>query len=461
MAVDDARSGTWVTYAEGAVQSLRVRRCRLAVASGPDQGRHVDLESSWIRVGAHEGCDLVLSDRLVSGHHFEIVFEEAGYRLRDLDSTNGTYVAGHRIRDCYLNPGTGIYVGESRLKFEPLDDSVPIELSSAERFGDMVGHSVAMRALFAKLERTAPTDASVLITGDTGTGKELVAEGIHSHSGRRSGPFVVVDCGSIPDNLIASELFGHERGAFTGATQSYEGAFERANGGTLFLDEIGELPIDLQPNLLGVLERRQVRRIGGTKPIPLDIRVVAATNRDLAVEMNRGGFRSDLFYRLAVVQMRVPSLRERPDDIPVLAYHFVAQLGGTAASLSQKTLDSLCNHTFPGNVRELRNMIERSLILSQTGAVTPTPAPRPAGSAAASRGDGDDLHFTVDESVPYRKAKSHLLDLFDESYLRKLLVQHGGNVSKAARAAGIDRMTVHKMLSRLGMSGWRGTPLDS
>ncbi|HEU5054981.1 MAG TPA: sigma 54-interacting transcriptional regulator [Kofleriaceae bacterium] len=484
MAVDDVRTGTWVTYVDGNARAMQIRRCRLQVLSGPDKGAQVEVESTWIRVGAQEGCDLVLSDRLVSGHHFEILLDEAGYRLRDLDSTNGTFVAGHRVRDVYLNPGTVIYVGESRLRFDPLDESISVDLSTRDRFGEMVGSSVAMRALFAKLERIAPTDASVLITGETGTGKELVAEAVHHHSTRATGPFVVVDCGSIPDNLIASELFGHERGAFTGAVSTYAGAFERASGGTIFLDEIGELPLELQPNLLGVLERRQVRRLGSSKPVPVDIRVVAATNRDLASEMNRGTFRSDLFYRLAVVQVRVPALRERPEDIPVLAQHFADLLGassGISPHISKETLESLRHHPFPGNVRELRNVIERSMVLAEAGMafepvtvgggvmppaggeraapeVAPTMLAPGAGPPQPDKGDA--ISFEVDDQVPYRIAKQRLVSEFDARYLKKLLVRHGGNVSRAARAAGLDRMTVHKMLQRVGLGGWRGRPLD-
>jgi len=476
MAVDDVRTGgTWVTYVDGNAREMQIRRCRLQVLSGPDKGAQVEVESTWIRVGAQTGCDLALTDRLVSGHHFEILLDEAGYRLRDLESTNGTFVAGHRVRDVYLNPGTVIYVGESRLRFDPLDESVSVDLSQRDRFGEMVGSSVVMRALFAKLERIAPTDASVLINGETGTGKELVAEAVHHHSLRASGPFVVVDCGSIPDNLIASELFGHERGAFTGAVTTYAGAFERAHGGTIFLDEIGELPLELQPNLLGVLERRQVRRLGSSKPVPVDIRVVAATNRDLASEMNRGSFRSDLFYRLAVVQVRVPALRERPEDIPVLAQHFAELLGnssGISSHLSRETLDSLRHHPFPGNVRELRNVIERSMVLAEAGVAyeltnigagagssgDKAADANPASAAAVERGDA--ISFEVDDEVAYRLAKQRLLTEFDARYLKKLLVRHGGNVSRAARAAGLDRMTVHKMLQRVGLGGWRGRPLD-
>ncbi len=481
MGVDDVRTGTWVTFDGGSASSMQVRRCRLVVVSGPDRGAEADLESAWIRVGAQSGCDLVLKDRLVSGHHFEIVLDETGYRLRDLDSTNGTFIAGHRVRDAYLNPGTVIYAGESRLRFEPLDQSVTVELSRRDRFGDMVGGSVAMRALYARLERIAPTDASLLITGETGSGKELVAEAVHQHSPRASGPFVVVDCGSIPDNLIASELFGHERGAFTGAVTSYAGAFERAHGGTIFLDEIGELPLELQPNMLGVLERRQVRRLGSSRSVPLDLRVIAATNRDLASEMNRGTFRSDLYYRLAVVQARVPPLRERPDDIPLLVGHFLELLAAGGAQLpplSRETLDSLRQHRFPGNVRELRNLIERSVILAEVG-IEPDREALVAGAPgepAAERGGGEALaepgeepaapgghpvvQMEVDEAVPYRMAKQRLLADFDSRYLKQLLRRHSGNVSRAARAAGLDRMTVHKMLQRVGLGGWRGRAPD-
>jgi DNA-binding NtrC family response regulator len=460
MGVDDVRTGTWVTYDGGSASSIQVRRCRLVVISGPDRGAQAEVERAWIRVGAQAGCDLVLRDRLVSGHHFEIALDETGYRLRDLESTNGTFVAGHRVRDAYLNPGTVIYAGESRLRFEPLDESATVELSPRDRFGDLVGGSVAMRALYAVLERVAPTDASVLVTGETGTGKELVAEAIHQHSARSGGPFVVVDCGSIPDNLIASELFGHERGAFTGAVAGHAGAFEQAQGGTIFLDEIGELPLELQPNLLGVIERRQVRRLGGARSVPLDFRVIAATNRDLPSEMNRGRFRSDLYYRLAVVQVRVPPVRERPDDIPLLAEHFLELLAAGAPDpprLSRETLDNLRQHRFPGNVRELRNLIERSVVLADSGGLAAQP---PAAEAEAGEGGRGVVRMEVDESVPYRLARQRLVGVFDASYLKQLLRRHGGNVSRAARAAGLDRMTVHKMLQRVGLAGRRGRPPD-
>jgi len=324
MPVDDLRSGTWVTYVGGRVTSARLRRCRVEVVTGTDAGLVRDVEAPVIRIGARRGNDVQLTDSKVSGLHCEIRLDDRGYRLRDLDSTNGTYVSQLRINDVYIQPGAQIALGGTRLKFEPLGDSVEIELSDTDRFGSMIGRSVKMRELFARLEKLARTDTTVLVTGETGAGKELVAEALHDHSTRTKGPFIVLDCGSIPPNLIESELFGHERGAFTGAAAAHIGAFERAHGGTVFLDEIGELPLGMQPKLLRVLERKEVRRVGGTKPIEVDLRVIAATNRDLGVEVNRGRFREDLYYRLAVARVHVPPLRERKDDLPLLIEHILA-----------------------------------------------------------------------------------------------------------------------------------------
>jgi transcriptional regulator with GAF, ATPase, and Fis domain len=440
---------------------MQIRRCRLVVVKGPDTGLTAEVESSVIRVGARKGCDIVLNDRRVSGHHFEIQLDQRGYRIRDLDSTNGTYLGGHRIYDAYLNPGSIIYAGDTRLRFEPLEASRKVQLSSRQRLAGMVGCSVATRAFFAKVEKAAPTESSVLITGETGCGKELVAEAIHELSPRKNGPFVVLDCGSLPENLVESELFGHERGAFTGAINSYAGAFERANGGTVFLDEIGELPISLQPKLLGVLERRQVRRLGGNAPINVDVRIVAATNRDLAKEMNRGTFREDLYYRLAVLRVHVPPLRERLEDIPLLVEHFLSMLpGGDAVRLRPETIDKLRNHHYPGNVRELRNLIERSVVLAQSGgfdeeapwAQLQTPVPVSSGGAAAAPNDPGDMSVHIDVDVPFKQAKQRMVGDFERRYLAQLMDKYDGNVSRAARAAGLDRMTVHKMLTRRGLA---------
>jgi DNA-binding NtrC family response regulator len=461
MAVDDLRSGTWVTYVGGRATSARLRRCRIEVVSGPDAGLIRDVEAAVIRIGARRGNDVQLTDSKVSGLHCEIRLDDRGYRLRDLDSTNGTYVSSLRINDVYIQAGAQIALGGTRLKFEPLGESVEIELADTDRFGSMIGRSVKMRELFARLEKLARTDTTVLVTGETGAGKELVAEALHDHSPREKGPFVVLDCGSIPPNLIESELFGHERGAFTGATSSYAGAFERAHGGTVFLDEIGELPLAMQPKLLRVLERKEVRRVGGAKTIEVDVRIVAATNRDLGVEVNRGRFREDLYYRLAVARVHVPPLRERKDDLPLLIEHILATTpGGETASIAQETIDLMMKHDWPGNVRELRNVIERAVLLAETpeseAALRRAPPPVPAKtdmtpSTTASSPDAS-MTVPVDIATPFKVAKQNVVSEFERRYISKLLAHHDGNISAAARAAGIDRMSIHKMLHRLGLA---------
>src|SRR5215468_9428253 len=447
MAVDDLRSGTWVTYVGGRATSARLRRCRIEVVTGADAGLVRDIESSVIRIGARRGNDIQLTDSKVSGLHCEIRLDDRGYRLRDLDSTNGTYVSQLRVNDIYIQPGTHIALGGTRLRFEPLGDSVEIELSDTDRFGSMIGRSVKMRELFARLEKLASSDTTVLVTGETGVGKELVAEALHDHSVRAKGPFIVLDCGSIPPNLIESELFGHERGAFTGAATSYAGAFERAHGGTVFLDEIGELPLAMQPKLLRVLERKEVRRVGGTKTTEVDMRVLAATNRDLGVEVNRGRFREDLYYRLAVARVHVPPLRDRKDDLPLLIEHILATTpGGETASIAQETIDLMMKHDWPGNVRELRNVIERAVLLAeapdsedalrrapvlaprQEPSITVTPS-QTATSAESS------MTVPVDVGIPFKLAKQNVISEFERRYISRLLSQHDGNISAAARAA--------------------------
>jgi DNA-binding NtrC family response regulator len=463
MAVDDLRSGTWVTYVGGRATSARLRRCRVEVTSGPDAGLVRDVEAQVIRIGARRGNDVQLTDSKVSGLHCEIRLDDRGYRLRDLDSTNGTYVSSLRVNDVYIQPGAQIALGSTRLKFDPLGDSIEIELADTDRFGSMIGRSVKMRELFARLEKLAKSDATVLVTGETGAGKELVAEALHDDSPRANGPFVVLDCGSIPPNLIESELFGHERGAFTGATTSYAGAFERAHGGTVFLDEIGELPLAMQPKLLRVLERKEVRRVGGNKTVEVDVRIVAATNRDLGVEVNRGRFREDLYYRLAVARVHVPPLRERKDDLPLLIEHILAITpGGETAQIAQETIDLMMKHDWPGNVRELRNVIERAVLLAEAPeseeALRRAPPPSPPAessitvtpSQTATAADAS-MTVPVDVTIPFKQAKQNVISEFERRYISRLLAQHDGNISAAARAAGIDRMSIHKMLHRLGI----------
>ncbi len=479
MEVDDLRSGTWITYIGGRARGVRVRRCRVRVLSGPDEGLVREIESSKIQVGARKGNDIQLSDSGVSGLHFEICLDDRGYRLKDLDSTNGTFVAGLRVNDIYIKPETVIQVGTTKMRFQPLSESVEVELASSGRFGGMIGDSVKMRQLFARLEKIAPSNATVLITGETGVGKELVAEAMHEMSPRSKGPFVVLDCGSIPQNLIESELFGHERGAFTGATSAHAGVFERADGGVVFLDEIGELPLSMQPKLLRALERKEVRRIGGSKTIQVDIRVVAATNRDLGVEVNRGRFREDLYYRLAVARVHVPPLRERSDDISSLIDHFLEITPGAEGTLlAPETIEIMKKHDWPGNVRELRNVIERAVLLSESpmsktalrGGPSQGPsAEEPVRDETTQRRSEDVvaneeeapigltepdevMRVVVDTKTPFKVLKQEMITEFERRYITQLLTEHEHNISSAARAAGIDRMSIHKMLNRLGLS---------
>ncbi|MEM9491524.1 MAG: sigma 54-interacting transcriptional regulator [Myxococcota bacterium] len=454
MPVDDIRTGTWITRVDGRPSSLEIRRCRLTVLAGPDAGQSVELARSRVRVGAVEGCDLILSDPRVSRHHFEIQLDDEGYRLRDLDSTNGTFVAGHRVRDVYLNPSSSIYVGDSRLRFEPLDTSVSVKLSERERFGRMVGRSVAMRALFAKLERIAPTDASLLVTGETGTGKELVAEAVHYNSPRKDGPFEVLDCGSVAENLIASELFGHERGAFTGAHTMRIGAFEEASGGTVFLDEIGEMPVELQSKLLSVLENREIRRLGSNTARPVDVRIIAATNRDLRAEVNAGRFREDLYYRLAVVNVKMPPLRQRLEDLPDLARRLFERQGLAESRIAELMTPefqaALARSAWPGNIRELRNYLEQYLIFED---LVPDDSDAELSESAAAQDIESGSNVQIDASQPFSDARQQVLKDFERLYVTELLRAHDGKVSRAANTAGITRTYLYRLLQRHKLTG--------
>ena len=437
-------TGTWEASSMGRATALHVRCVRLEVVGGPDSGQGATFSQPVVRVGTHRSCDLVLSDRRVSRFHCELVLDEQGYRVRDLGSTNHTFVNGLRVTDAFLPPGARLRLGETELYLVPLGESVAIALSEADRFGNLVGGSVPMRRLYAAIGQIAPSEATVLVTGETGCGKELVAEAIHETSPRRAGPLVVVDCGAVPTSLFENELFGHERGAFTGAEETTAGAFERARGGTLFLDEIGELPLELQPKLLRAVESRRVRRIGGGEDIACDVRLVAATNRDLAVEVNRRTFRSDLYYRLAVALIHVPPLRQRLEDLPLLVDHILSFLPPEVRRpLPPEVLERFRRHSWPGNVRELRNAVERAVIAPEAAL---------AGDGGALGADPDRWTALVDPDAPYKEARRRLENEFDRRFLAALLERHDWNISAVARAAQLDRMTIYKMLQRLGLS---------
>jgi DNA-binding NtrC family response regulator len=422
---------------DGGPATVNLRQCKLVVLNGPQRGSEHIVQGEVIRVGKGEDNDLIMGDETVSRNHFEIVRDAKGYLLRDLGSTNGTYLDGAEIREAYIRAGAVIAAGAAELKFTPFEERIQILPSEKEKLGEMVGRSLLVRQIFGLIERIAPTDATVLIEGETGTGKDVLARTIHQLSKRKDSPFVVVDCGAVSGTLIESELFGHEKGAFTGAANQRLGAFEYANGGTVFLDELGELSLDLQPKLLRVLEQREIRRVGGSETIKVDLRILAATRMDLRSEIEKGKFREDLYFRLNVVPILSPSLRDRRDDIPLLVEFFLKEMAGEEApSLSDDSMAALMAHDWPGNVRELRNVLERALALRTDPGALVAPLGEP-GSLIIN--DTNDTNFTFEEGLSFRDQKEIWNDEFESRYLRWLLTGAKGNISKAARAADMDR----------------------
>lgn len=442
------------------VKGRRLRVSRLVVVDGPDRGKELRIERERATVGRSLICDLVLDDNAVSGTHFEIEVREPGFVLRDLESTNGTYCGDVQVREVWLNHGQSVRVGQTTLRFEPLRDSVELEFSESESFHELVGRSVRMREIFALLERIAPTDLTVLIRGETGTGKELVARALHRGSLRHDKPLVVQDCSAIPRELVESTLFGHEKGSFTGATDRKTGCFEDADPGTIFLDEVGELEVSLQPKLLRVLETRQIKRVGGNKEHPVDVRVVAATNRDLRKMVSQGTFREDLYYRLGVVTVELPPLRERPEDIPLMVHSFLKQMAGRRFpgeerqfEVTQEAMERLQDYRWPGNVRELKNTVDRAASLSEGTLLgvpdllplsrRSTPEPLPGGNAE---------HF-VETGLPFKEAKQKVIDTFEATYLKALLDKNAGNITRSAQAAGLTRYHLRELAKRYGIRG--------
>jgi DNA-binding NtrC family response regulator len=436
---DDA--GTHVMA--GRVTEFRYHRFRLRVVDGPDRGREQVCDGNELSIGSDPGNHLVLTDPTVSGHHCVITATPQGFLFRDLDSTNGSTLAGYRVALAYLKAGAVLGLGASLLRFDRLEEEVGEPVSPDDRFGGVIGKSVAMRRIFAVLPRIAASDSTLLIAGETGTGKGVLAEAVHQASPRAKNPFVVVDCGAIPPTLIESELFGHARGAFTGAVAARAGAFEAAQGGTIFLDEVGELPLDLQQNLLRALEERTVKRIGAIDRVRLDVRVIAATNRDLRQAINRGAFRADLYYRLHVVRIELPPLRERREDVPLLVGHFYAELAGAGAAPPPELLASLSQHDWPGNVRELRAAVERSLLLGDPQLWNEIVAGEPA--APASQGPAPDV---FDAALSFRAAKERAMARWERWYVTELVRRAGGNLSRAAREARMDRTHLRELVRR-------------
>jgi len=435
---DDAATDV-ATFARelAAIQKPQLRR--VIVIEGPDAGRAFDLDEnapSRILLGTSPVCQLRLTDTTVSRRHAAFEPTTSGaYRLADLGSTNGTVVDGTRIVEAYVRGGETVRFGSSAVRLEAaVTPAMSTPLPSAMRFGRTFGASVAMRRLYPLCERLAQTRLPVIIEGETGTGKEVLAESLHEVSGS-TGPFVVFDCTTVSPNLVEAELFGHERGAFTGAQASRPGVFEEADGGTLLIDEIGDLDLPLQAKLLRVIDRSELRRVGGSKTIRVDVRVLAATRRDLDKEVAAGRFRDDLFHRLAVARIELPPLRERQGDVPLLARQFVTEMGG-APELAELITRRFADYAWPGNARELRNLVARyvalggdadQLLAAEGGAAPPV----------STHGSGDWVDGLVAQGLPFPVARRKSLEEFERRYVMAVLAKHGGSVAQAARASGL------------------------
>jgi DNA-binding NtrC family response regulator len=424
----------------------------LLVLTGLASGQTLPIDKK-VKVGKATDNDLILPDDTVSRHHCEVERRADVVWVKDLGSTNGTRIAGSKITEALAPPGSILRFGEVEVVVRATPQKVDVQPSKAPNFGPAIGESLAMRTVFGMLERIAPTDGTVLLEGETGTGKDVLARAIHLASPRSKQPFIVIDCGAISYTLIESELFGHERGAFTGAVASRRGAFENAEGGTLFLDEVGELPIDIQPKLLRVLESREYRRVGGNKTMRADVRVIAATKRDLKREVERGKFREDLYFRLAVVPIVVPALRTRREDIRGLVQLFLQQSSQNdptlgPLSMADEAISALTAHDWPGNVRELRNVLERAVYLAR--AAGEAEVKLITLPAAADRGT-DFYSFQAGRS--YRDTRTRFESEFERRYVKWLLGRHNGNISAAAREAQMDRKYLYDLAKKHGMRG--------
>lgn len=432
----------------------------LLVADGPDKGRRFVLDSSSptrLLAGKSASCQICLTDPSVSRRHAAFDVVDRRLRLSDLNSSNGTFVNGIAIVEVFLDGGEFVRMGQTTFHVQQDEKGKEISLSQRRTFGRVVGASEEMRRLYPLAERLAGSDVPVLIEGETGCGKEVLAESLHEMGPRANGPFVVFDCMSAPPSLLESALFGHEKGSFTGATNTRAGVFEQAHHGTLLIDEIGDLDISLQPKLLRAVQRMEVQRVGGSKPIKVDVRVLSATRRNLDEEVQAGRFRDDLFFRLNVARIELPPLRQRRGDVSLLAQHFWDMLGGRGRPIAPALMDRLEAYTWPGNVRELYNTIARNLALGELAGEMIGDGSRLSDvSPYAPRGEGegeddgpDFIDDVVDRHLPLPEARQLVMEEFERRYIDSALSTHGGNVTKAAAASGVGRRYFHLLRARI------------
>jgi transcriptional regulator with GAF, ATPase, and Fis domain len=418
------------------------------VETGADRGQSLTLDAGGparALVGASHACDLQLSDREVSRRHLALEVEGQRLRLTDLDSSNGTAIGPLRVVGALLGGGELVRIGATTLRIERRDGPrTPPSSSVAMRFGDLVGTSPEMRRIYPVCERLAKSNVTVVIEGETGTGKEELARALHESGPRADGPFVVFDCTAVPASLVESELFGHERGAFTGAVGDRKGVFERAHLGTLLIDEIGDLDLALQPKLLRAVERGEIQSLGGSRTTRVDVRLLVATRRDLDKEVECGRFRDDLFHRLAVARIELPPLRKRSGDVRLLAAYFCAELGGDPGAISARLLRTWESWSWPGNVRELRNAVARQLAL---GDLAEDGARRPGSGGDAVSGT-DLIDEVLARGLPIAEARQLVVDAFEARYLEHVLAENHGNVTRAAAASGIARRHFYRLRTR-------------
>ncbi len=454
-------------------EGFPVQKVILTIIDGPDKGTAGTFEKPVIRLGADPLADIVLSDPTVSRSHAEVRRRGEEFELVDLESTNGTFIDGISVGRVAVTAGQIFQVGRTQVRLTCHTEQVPIEVTDSTRYGNIVGQSAALREIFSIMDRVAPSDLSVVIEGETGTGKELIAQAIHEQSQRKSKPFVVFDCSAFPATLLESELFGHEKGAFSGAMNRHRGVFERADGGTIFFDELGEMDIEFQAKFLRVLETGEVRRVGGEKTFNVDVRVVAATNRNLEELVEEKKFRRDLFYRLAKVRFNLPALRDRKEDVPVLAEHFLDALvtSGHKPIITEDGMRTLQAYAWPGNIRQLRNVIEKAVAMCSDGSITAEylggelgmqdirpgaggSSAAPGVSTVAPRASANHavvmtpLYEESGDLVPFRDAKESIIDDFERQYLEKLIEKNKGNISAAAREASVDRRHLYRLLKK-------------